>query len=110
MASESFARIRAQVLELTAQVPYGRVTTFHAIGAHIAVAPRHVAFLLVKLSEEEKSRLPWYRVVADGGLVPSSKTEQRQLLAAEGAKFAQARIVDFARRFVAMGALAQKRR
>ena len=110
MASEAFARIRAQVLELTARVPYGRVTTFNAIGAHMEVVPRHVAFLLVKLSEEEKLLLPWYRVVAEGGLVPSAKTEQRQLLAAEGAKFGQARIVDFGRRFVAMDALAQKRR
>jgi methylated-DNA-protein-cysteine methyltransferase-like protein len=87
--SPFFLRIRAQVLQLTKAVPKGRVCTYASMGAHLDVMPRHVAYVLSQLEDDEKLRYLWHRVVAgDGSLgVPKTApdgTTQAELLRAEG--------------------------
>jgi methylated-DNA-protein-cysteine methyltransferase-like protein len=112
MGSPFFARIKRDVLAIMDAVPPGRVVTFADIGAHLDVAPRHVAYILATLSDIEAATLPWHRAVAaDGTLgVPKSGADgrpQRALLAAEGAAFdAAGRITDFVARQVAVAGLA----
>jgi methylated-DNA-protein-cysteine methyltransferase-like protein len=65
--SAAFARIKAQALAILRAVPPGRVVSFAAVGAHLDVAPRHVAYLLATLSEEEAATTPWWRAVSAAG-------------------------------------------
>ena len=98
--SAAFARIRQQVLQLTACVPFGRVITFAAIGVHLEVLPRHVAYILATLPPAERELLPWYRVLPEQGILASGKDEQHALLIAEGHTFdAQRKITHFERKF-----------
>jgi methylated-DNA-protein-cysteine methyltransferase related protein len=88
-ASPFFARIREHVLQLTAAVPEGRVCTFQSMGEHLDVMPRHVAYILSQLEDNEKLVYPWYRVVSGDGSLGSPKsnpdgTSQGELLRAEG--------------------------
>jgi methylated-DNA-protein-cysteine methyltransferase-like protein len=109
--SPFFARIKGDVLRILAAVPAGRVVTFADVGAHLDVAPRHVAYILSTLPDIEKATLPWHRAVAaDERLgVPKSGAggeTQRALLAAEGAAFdPDGRITDFVGRQVEVAAL-----
>jgi methylated-DNA-protein-cysteine methyltransferase related protein len=67
--SPFFARIRAHVLQLTAAIPRGRVCTHQSMGEYLDVMPRHVAYLLGQLDDDEKFVYPWHRVVSsDQGL------------------------------------------
>ena len=75
--STAFAQIKAGVIEITANIPVGRVTTYGAIGEHLNVMPRHVAYILTMLNIEEKLALPWYRVVADRGTISLGKLTAR---------------------------------
>ncbi|HSK26488.1 MAG TPA: MGMT family protein [Jiangellales bacterium] len=86
MGSPAFARIRAQVLDVTARVPRGRVTTYAAVGDELEVVPRHVAYLLSMQSDDEVAALPWHRVVSvDGRLARGERgEEQAARLRAEG--------------------------
>jgi methylated-DNA-protein-cysteine methyltransferase-like protein len=87
--SDAFLRIRAQVLEITAAIPRGRLCSFQSIGEHLDVMPRHVAYILSQLDDAAKMVYPWHRVVsADGSLgadkrAPDGAT-QAELLALEG--------------------------
>jgi methylated-DNA-protein-cysteine methyltransferase related protein len=88
-ASPFFARIREHVLQLTAAVPEGKVCTFQSMGEHLDVMPRHVAYILSQLEDNEKFVYPWHRVVAGEGSLGSPKsnpdgTSQAELLRAEG--------------------------
>lgn len=88
-ASPFFARIREQVLQLTAAVPEGKICTFQSMGLHLDVMPRHVAYILSRLEDGEKLAYPWYRVVSHDGSLGSPKyhpdgTSQADLLRAEG--------------------------
>jgi methylated-DNA-protein-cysteine methyltransferase related protein len=78
--SPFFARIQAQVLAVVRTIPKGKVVTFADIGAHLDVMPRHVAYLLAKLTPEEQALLPWYRAVPAKGSPKSGVS----LLEAEG--------------------------
>lgn len=87
--SPFFARIRAHVLQLTASIPPGKVCTHQSIGQYLDVMPRHVAYILSQLADEEKRAYPWHRVVgADLRLgTPKRNPEgatQAELLRAEG--------------------------
>lgn len=62
--SPFFARIKADVLTIVASIPEGGVVTFRDIGAHLDVMPRHVAYILTMLDEEERAAFPAGRVVA----------------------------------------------
>jgi methylated-DNA-protein-cysteine methyltransferase-like protein len=82
-------RLKAQVLAVVAAIPEGRVTTYGAIGQHLQVTARQVAFILATLTVEESERIPWFRVVAANGVVSSTKLgavgrRQIQRLRAEG--------------------------
>lgn len=87
--SEAFARIKDQVLRIVATIPESTITTYQSIGDHLAVMPRHVAYILSQLDDNSKLEIPWHRVVsADGSLGvprrdPSGDT-QAQLLQREG--------------------------
>jgi methylated-DNA-protein-cysteine methyltransferase-like protein len=67
--SEAFARIKGQVLRIVATIPEAKITTYQSIGEHLAVMPRHVAYIISQLDDTAKLEIPWHRVVsADGGL------------------------------------------
>jgi methylated-DNA-protein-cysteine methyltransferase related protein len=87
--SSAFIQIKAGVVEITANIPVARITTYSAICEHLNVMPRHVAYILTTLSLEEKLELPWYRVVAEKGAISLGKLTDRhyaqiEYLKAEG--------------------------
>lgn len=87
--SPAFARIRAEVLRLVASIPPGKFSTYGAIAVHMNIVPRHVAFVLARLSAEESRRLPWHRVVGNDARISPRMDEtlarrQRRRLRAEG--------------------------
>jgi methylated-DNA-protein-cysteine methyltransferase related protein len=87
--SAAYARIRGEVFDTVNRVPAGRVTTYPAIGDFWNVVPRHVAYILATLTDEERALLPWHRVVrADGTISPTHRgtrgEAQKALLAEEG--------------------------
>ena len=76
-------------MAVVAAIPEGRVTTYGVIGRHLQVTARQVAFVLATLTAEESARLPWFRVVAAGGVVSTIKLgavgrRQVERLRAEG--------------------------
>jgi methylated-DNA-protein-cysteine methyltransferase-like protein len=90
--SIAFSRIRAEVIRLVALIPAGKFTTYGSIAVHMNIQPRHVAFVLARLTPEEASSLPWHRVVsADARLSPNMDPDlralQQALLSAEGMTF-----------------------
>jgi methylated-DNA-protein-cysteine methyltransferase-like protein len=108
--SPFFERIKGDVLRIVAAVPPGRVVTFADVGAHLDVAPRHVAYILATLTDIEATTLPWHRAVTAEGAPGTPKsgpdgTPQHALLVAEGAAFDTAgRIIDFESRRVDVAA------
>jgi methylated-DNA-protein-cysteine methyltransferase-like protein len=106
MGSPHFARIRGDVLKIMAAVPPGRVVSFAGIGAHLDVAPRHVAYILAMLSDEEKAAIPWHRAVTEEGTPGTGGERQRALLVAEGAGFDEEdRVTDLDARRVEVASL-----
>ena len=109
--SPFFARIKGDVTRIIAAVPAGRVVTFADVGAHLDVAPRHVAYILATLTDIEAATLPWHRTVTAEGMLGTPKSgpdgaTQRALLAAEGVAFDPAgRITDFVARQVDVASL-----
>jgi methylated-DNA-protein-cysteine methyltransferase-like protein len=90
--SIAFIRIRAEVIRLIALIPLGKFTTYGSIAVHMNIQPRHVAFVLARLTEEESTTLPWHRVVsANARLSPNMDSELRAIqqtrLEAEGMTF-----------------------
>jgi methylated-DNA-protein-cysteine methyltransferase-like protein len=71
--SGGLARVRSQVLAVVAAIPEGRVTTYGAIGKHLQIAARQVAYVLARLTPEESKELPWFRVVGANGFVSTTK-------------------------------------
>ena len=71
--SATALRLKSQVLAVVAAIPEGRVSTYGAIGRHLKVTARQVAFILARLTAQESERLPWFRVVAANGVVSSTK-------------------------------------
>ena len=89
--SSAFARIRTEVIRVVSGIPEGSFTTYGSIGGHLKVNPRHVAYFLARLNEEEAAALPWHRVVgAEGrisrGMAEHRRAEQQARLEAEGMK------------------------
>jgi methylated-DNA-protein-cysteine methyltransferase related protein len=87
--SPAFIRIKADVLKIVSAIPPSHVTTFRSIGEHLDVMPRHVAYILTMLSPEEKTQIPWFRVVSDNTTLGVPKTavngkSQADLLGEEG--------------------------
>jgi methylated-DNA-protein-cysteine methyltransferase related protein len=118
--SPFFARIKGDVLTIMRAVPQGRLVTFQDVGRHLDVMPRHVAYILAQLGGDEQAMTPWFRAVAENGVVAARKTNdfgisQRELLAAEGHLIApDGRILDLGHKLIAIalldsGVAAQKR-
>jgi methylated-DNA-protein-cysteine methyltransferase-like protein len=89
--SNAFARIRAEVIRVVAGIPEGKFTTYGSLGGYLNVNPRHVAYFLARLNEEEAAVLPWHRVVAaeariSRGMAEDLCAEQHARLEAEGMK------------------------
>ncbi|MCP9797077.1 MGMT family protein [Cyanobium sp. Lug-B] len=87
--SEAFARIKKQVLTVVASIPESKLTTYQSIGEHLAVMPRHVAYILSQLEDGAKLDVPWYRVVSADGSLGVTKRDpngdtQAELLQREG--------------------------
>jgi methylated-DNA-protein-cysteine methyltransferase-like protein len=87
--STAFTRIRAEVIRLVGLIPPGRFTTYGSIAVHMNCNPRHVAYVLARLTEEESAALPWHRVVAadariSRGMDPELAALQRSRLETEG--------------------------
>lgn len=98
--SIAFARITAEVKAAACAVPRGRVTTYGDIGNHLQVTPRHVAFVMARLTPEESAMIPWHRVVGSGGRLrqptPADIRRHRGRLEDEGVRVdAAGRIRDF---------------
>lgn len=99
--SAAFIRIKSAVLAVTRAIPPGRVTTYKAVGMHLDVMPRHVAYILSQLTPEEQADTPWYRLVGDDGRLTRAQHDalgvsQRDHLAAEGVIVAaDGRLPDF---------------
>ena len=97
--SAAYARIKADILRIVVTIPEGRVATFGDIGRHLDVMPRHVAYILTMLSDEEKARIPWHRVVAEKGGLGKPKfngfgISQAELLASDGIEISVAGTVE----------------
>jgi methylated-DNA-protein-cysteine methyltransferase-like protein len=60
-------------LAIVAAIPEGRVTTYGTIARRFKVSPRQVAFVLANLTAEDSTAIPWFRVVAAGGFVSTTK-------------------------------------
>lgn len=71
--STAAERVKARVLAVVAAVPEGHVTTYGLIARHLHVSPRQVASVLANFTPEESATLPWFRVVAAGGIVSTAK-------------------------------------
>lgn len=87
--SPFYARIKAQVLQLTAAIPPQRLCTYQSIGEHLDVVPRHVAYILSQLDEGDKLNYPWHRVIGQNGQLGTPKLHpdgrsQADLLQSEG--------------------------
>jgi methylated-DNA-protein-cysteine methyltransferase related protein len=86
--SPAFIRIKADVMGIVQDVPPGRVCTYAAIGGHLDVMARHVAYILATLTDDERTGVPWHRVVSQTGAINCTKhglgAEQRAALHAEG--------------------------
>ena len=85
--SEAFIRIKADVLSIVRDIPRGRVCTYAAVGRHLEVMARHVAYILATMTDEERTGVPWHRMVAESGAINRTKhgrgAEQRVALHAE---------------------------
>jgi methylated-DNA-protein-cysteine methyltransferase related protein len=101
--SVAYARIKKDVVAIVMTIPAGRLATLGAIGLHLAVFPRHVAYVLATLNDLERETVPWWRVVADGGAIGrhQRRDDQMSRLKSEGCAVAPAGIVqDFAERAI----------
>jgi methylated-DNA-protein-cysteine methyltransferase related protein len=78
--SKAFARIKKEILAITEAIPSGKISTYKAIGDSLQVMPRHVAYILATLDEEESEKIPWHRVTADNGKITAPKLAEEQML------------------------------
>jgi methylated-DNA-protein-cysteine methyltransferase related protein len=99
--SPFFARIKADVLQIIAAIPEGRVVSFADVGTHLDVVPRHVAYILATLEDDKKMTLPWHRAVSEGGKLGAPKfapdgTPQEVMLRQEGWSIRKGELVSLA--------------
>jgi methylated-DNA-protein-cysteine methyltransferase related protein len=92
--SDAFTRIKQDVLSMTLSISAGLVSTYRSLGEHIDVMPRHVAYILATLTDEESAVVPWHRVVAEKGAVSTRNRARAKVqverLQAEGIPFESA--------------------
>jgi methylated-DNA-protein-cysteine methyltransferase related protein len=112
-ASPFFARIQNDVFAILKSVPKGALVTFRAIGVHLDVVPRHVAYILAMPDVALLHDVPWHRAVPDDGILKTPKTHggvtQRALLLKEGLAISEkGEILDLAKRVLAVDSLKHK--
>jgi methylated-DNA-protein-cysteine methyltransferase related protein len=105
MASLFFARIKRDCLAIAAHIPAGKVTTFTCLGKHLDVPPRHVAYVLATLTEDELRDCPWWRVVGNDGQLGNIKlgehgVSQAEFLEDEGVRIEGLQVLSFEQYFV----------
>jgi methylated-DNA-protein-cysteine methyltransferase related protein len=77
--SLAFARMKAALLALVTDIPPGKVAQVGDIALALNIPPRHVAYILSQLHEDEAAFVPWHRVVPAGGKFPiAAKRSDRQ--------------------------------
>lgn len=102
--STVFDRIKRELLSLVQSIPNGKVAELSNVSAALNVPPRHVAYIISQLTEDEQDMVGWHRVVPTGGRFPpqakrsSRHAKQLTLLAAEGVSLDPAgKVMDFER-------------
>ena len=82
----AYARIKRDVLAVISRVPAGYVVTHKQLADHLKVSPQHIANVAAGLDDRDRTSIPWWRLVADGGAVGrhAHRTEQFQRLTDEG--------------------------
>ena len=104
--SKAFIGIKQDLLKIVQAIPAGQLTTFQSIGEFMNVPPRHIAYILTTLTDEEKLTLPWYRVVGKDGKLSKPRyhplgASQESLLKEEGIASKDGTVVQFKTCFVA---------
>ena len=61
--------LHSRYLALIERVPHGRVVGHSLLAHELDIAVRHVMALVLQLEPAERDRVPWHRVVADGGAI-----------------------------------------
>jgi methylated-DNA-protein-cysteine methyltransferase related protein len=88
--SPAFARMKKALLALVADIPSGKVAQVGDVGLALNLPPRHVAYILSQLSDDEAAQVPWHRVVPMDGKFPTAAKQsvrhakQIELLSHEG--------------------------
>lgn len=88
--SIAFQNMREALFEAMRDIPVGRVTEFSMMGAALNIPARHVAFIVSKMTGDEREVLPWYRLVPKDGKFGSAekwssdRARQVELLRKEG--------------------------
>jgi methylated-DNA-protein-cysteine methyltransferase related protein len=105
LASTFFARIKRDCLAIAAHIPKGKVTTFACLGKHLDVPPRHVAYVLATLTEDELRDCHWWRVVGNDGQLGKIKlrehgVSQADFLENEGVHVDALQVTHFEQHFV----------
>ena len=86
MSRSSSERTKRNVLNLIAELPPGRVTTYGAIARELQSTARQVASIMARLTPDEAATTPWHRVVGAQGVLKTmgrTKIRQAALLRAE---------------------------
>ncbi|HRK18782.1 MAG TPA: MGMT family protein [Hyphomicrobiaceae bacterium] len=88
-------QLKRELCAVVARVPVGRVLVIGALGRHFRVSPRAIETHLKGLEPEAREKLPWHRIVMDGGALGQigPRSEHMARLRSEGLAVAPAGIV-----------------
>lgn len=102
MGSPHFARISAQVSDVAARIPVGRVTSFAAVGAELDVPARYVAYIVSRWDEQQWEDFPWHRFLPEHGRPPRTSRGklQQEILEREGVTFTAQGVADWTENFI----------
>jgi len=68
---------KKDLVSIVIRIPPGSPSTLTMIGDYVDVQPRHIAYILSRLSESEQDTLPWYRVVGTTGQLAKQDVDIR---------------------------------
>ena len=91
------ASLYERIFVCVQQVPYGRVTTYGAIGHIVGCPARVVGYALHHLGHVGRPEVPWQRVINAQGRISTYGNEQRAILEREGVVFDDQGRIDFER-------------
>lgn len=71
----------------------------------MTVQPRHIAWILKRLTPAEQDVLPWHRVVSEKGRLPANRVNhwgqtQSELIAQDGLSIVDGRVSEFSSVFI----------